>query len=197
VQVDVTVDGWGSPDLSTAFIRTLCEAGVRLHVFDPARGRSACAPKVLRRLHRKIVVVDGQVAFIGGINYSADHLADYGPEAKQDWSTEVRGPIVADIHRFAHAALAAGSRHSHHRHWWRWRRQARPAPEQLPQPGSARAVLVIARQRLAHHRHRAPVPGGDPQSARKRIVIANAYFFPGYRLLRDLRAPRAAASTCA
>src|SRR3954469_14032140 len=124
VHVDVTLDGWGSPDLSTTFIRTLCEAGVRLHVFDPGPRPFGLRPKVLRRLHRKIVVVDGQVAFIGGINYSADHLADYGPEAKQDWSAEVHGPIVADIHRFAHAALAAGSRHSHHRHWWRWRRQA-------------------------------------------------------------------------
>jgi cardiolipin synthase len=186
VQVDVTIDGWGSPDLSTQFIRTLCEAGVRLHVFDPGPRPFGLRPKVLRRLHRKIVVVDGQVAFIGGINYSADHLADYGPEAKQDWSTEVRGPIVADIHRFAHAALAAGSRHSHHRHWWRWRRQARPAPEQLPQAGSARAVLV-SRDNGSHttdieHQYRVAI-----RSARKRIIIANAYFFPGYRLLRDLR----------
>jgi cardiolipin synthase len=92
---------------------------VRLHVFDPGPRPSACGRKVLRRMHRKIVVVDGQVAFVGGINYSADHLADYGPEAKQDYAVEMRGPLVAEIHRFAHAALAAGSRHSHQRHWWR------------------------------------------------------------------------------
>jgi cardiolipin synthase len=186
VQVDVTIDGWGSPDLSTTFIRTLCEAGVRLHVFDPGPRPFGLRPKVLRRLHRKIVVVDGHIAFIGGINYSADHLADYGPEAKQDWSAEVRGPIVADIHRFAHAALAAGSRHSHHRHWWRLRREARPEREQLPQPGSARAVLV-SRDNGSHttdieHQYRVAI-----RAARKRIVIANAYFFPGYRLIRDLR----------
>jgi cardiolipin synthase len=186
VQVDITIDGWGSPDLSSHFIRTLCEAGVRMHVFDPGPRPFGLRPKVLRRLHRKIVVVDGQVAFIGGINYSADHLADYGPEGKLDWSTEVRGPIVADIHRFAHAALAAGSRHSHHRHWWRWRRQVRPTPEQVPHAGSARAVLV-SRDNGAHttdieHQYRVAI-----RAARRRIVIANAYFFPGYRLIRDLR----------
>jgi cardiolipin synthase len=127
VQVDVTIDGWGSPDLSTSSSARCARPACGCTCSIPARAVRP-APKVLRRLHRKIVVVDGQVAFIGGINYSADHLADYGPEAKQDWSAEVRGPIVADIHRFAHAALAAGSRHSHHRHWWRWRRQARPRP---------------------------------------------------------------------
>lgn len=35
VQVDLTIDGFGSPDLSPAFIGALCEAGVRVHVFDP------------------------------------------------------------------------------------------------------------------------------------------------------------------
>jgi cardiolipin synthase len=186
VQVDMTIDGWGSPDLSTGFVRTLCEAGVRLHVFDPGSLPFGLRPMALRRLHRKIVVVDGQVAFIGGINYSADHLADYGPEAKQDWSAEVRGPVVAEIHRFAHAALAAGSRRSPHRRWWRWRREARPPPEQLAPMGDARALLV-SRDNGSHasdieHQYRLAI-----RAARQRIVIANAYFFPGYRLIRDLR----------
>lgn len=186
VQVDVTIDGWGSPDLSEQFIRTLVEAGVRLHVFDPGPRPFGMRPNLLRRMHRKIVVVDGEVAFIGGINYSADHLADYGPEAKQDYSVEMRGPIVAELHRFVHAALAAGSRHTPARRWWRWRRQARHAPEELPRAGTARAALVT-RDNGFHtndiERHyRLAI-----RTARQRIVIANAYFFPGYRLIRDLR----------
>ncbi|TFZ01903.1 cardiolipin synthase ClsB [Ramlibacter humi] len=186
VQVDITVDGWGSPDLSPHFISTLCEAGARLHVFDPGPRPFGFRPKVLRRMHRKIVVVDGHIAFIGGINYSADHLGDYGPEAKQDYAAEVEGPIVAEIHRFAHAALAAGSRHNASRRWWRWRRQVRSAPGQLPRAGTARAMLVT-RDNGYHpsdieHQYRIAI-----RAARKRIVIANAYFFPGYRLIRDLR----------
>ena len=57
-----------------------------------SRRCSACALNVFRRMHRKIVVVDGERAFVGGINYSADHLVDFGPEAKQDYAVEVRGP---------------------------------------------------------------------------------------------------------
>jgi cardiolipin synthase len=61
-------------------------------------------------MHRKIVVIDRTIAFVGGINYAADHLADFGPTAKQDYSLEIGGPLVAEIHRFTHAALAQGQR---------------------------------------------------------------------------------------
>ena len=108
VQVDVTVDGFGSPDLSDRFIGTLREAGVRIHVFDPGKRFLGWRINMLRRMHRKIVVVDGAVAFVGGINYSADHLADFGPEAKQDYAVEIHGPLVAEIHRFTHTHAGAG-----------------------------------------------------------------------------------------
>ena len=139
-QVDITIDGWGSPDLSERFLGQLREAGVRVHSFDPGPRPFGYRPNLLRRMHRKIVVVDGQVAFVGGINYSADHLADYGPEAKQDYSVEIRGPLVAEIHRFTHAALAEGQRYQRaQRQWWRGRRQSRTTPETLPHHGEAEA----------------------------------------------------------
>jgi len=186
VQVDLTIDGWGSPDLSPDFINSLAAAGVRLHTFDPGPRPFGLRPKVLRRMHRKIVVIDGQRAFVGGINYSADHLADFGPQAKQDYAVEIRGPIVSTIHRFTHAALAGGMRHERARRWWRWRRYLRVQPAQRPPAGSALGMFVV-RDNLAHlddiERHyRMAI-----RAARDRVVIANAYFFPGYRLVRELR----------
>jgi cardiolipin synthase len=68
VQVDVTVDGFGSPDLSDRFTGTLSEAGVRIHVFDPGKRFMGWRINMLRRMHRKIVVVDSAVAFVGGLN---------------------------------------------------------------------------------------------------------------------------------
>jgi cardiolipin synthase A/B len=185
-QVDVTVDGFGSPDLSAHFLSTLAEAGVRLHVFDPRKRILRWRLNVFRRMHRKIVVVDGQVAFIGGINYSADHLGDYGPEAKQDYAVEVCGPLVAEIHRFSHAALAQGLRYQRPRHWWRWRRHLRVSPQDLPRAGSAAAMLVI-RDNGQHRNDIERAYRLAIRTARQRIVIANAYFFPSYRFIRDLR----------
>ena len=186
VQVDLTVDGFGSPDLSEPFIGSLLEAGVRMYVFDPGKRLLGQRLNVLRRMHRKIVVIDGTMAFVGGINYSADHLADFGPLAKQDYAVEIRGPLVAEIHRFTHAALAQGQRYQRQRSWWRWRKRLRAHPETLSQAGTAAAMFVV-RDNGEHfsdiERHyRIAI-----RAARQRIVIANAYFFPGYRVVKGLR----------
>ena len=186
VQVDVTIDGFGSPDLSREFISTLCAAGVRLHVFEPGKRIFGARVSLLRRMHRKIVVVDAEVAFVGGINYSADHLGDFGPEAKQDFSVEIRGPLVAEIHRFTHTALAVGHRHQRQRQWWRSRKQLRTTPQELPHAGSAETIFVTRdngdhRKDIERHYRIAM------RSARHRVIIANAYFFPGYRLIKEMR----------
>jgi cardiolipin synthase A/B len=186
-QVDITIDDWGSPDLSSRFLGALREAGVRVHAFNPGPRPFGLRPHLLRRMHRKIVVIDREVAFVGGINYSADHLQDFGPEAKQDYAVEIHGPLVAEIHRFCHTALAEGLRYAgHQRQWWRWRKRFRNSAEDLPPAGSAEATFVVRDNRrhmddIERH-YRVAI-----RSARKRIVIANAYFFPGYRFIKELR----------
>src|SRR3954451_10285565 len=143
-QVDITIDDWGSPDLSERFLGALRAAGVRVHSFNPGPRPFGLRPHLLRRMHRKIVVVDREVAFVGGINYSADHLKDYGPEGKQDYAVEIPGPLVAEIHRFTHSALAEGLRHAgHRRQWWRGRKQFRTTAKELPVAGSADAMFVV------------------------------------------------------
>lgn len=182
VQVDVLIDGFGSPDLSERFVSELAEAGVRLRVFDPQKPLLGIRANVLRRMHRKIVVVDGELAFVGGINYSADHLLDFGPEAKQDYSVQIRGPIVAQIHHFVRACAAEPR--GPQRRWF----ARRALPDALPQPtaGSAHAMFVT-RDNNAHRDDIERLYRLAIRSAKKRVVIANAYFFPGYRLLRELR----------
>jgi cardiolipin synthase len=137
-----------------------------------------------RRLHRKLIVVDGACAFVGGINFSAMQLADGDardgdrPLTKQDYAVEVRGPVVADVH-----ALAADTAYGRRRAFGR---RARRRPADGTPAGSMTAAFVARdnqRQRTAIERHyRLAIAG-----ARRRVIIANAYFLPGYRLLRALR----------
>jgi cardiolipin synthase len=187
-QVDVTIDGFGSPDLSKDFISALVQAGVRVHVFDPSTPVLGWRTNVLRRMHRKIVVVDGARAFVGGINYSADHLSDFGPQAKQDYSVEIEGPIVGTIHDFTHRALAAGQRNAQgvQAAPWHDRFMVRPAPDAAPAAGQAGAIFVTRDNRkhtndIERH-YRIAI-----RAARQRVIIANAYFFPGYRLIKEMR----------
>ncbi len=180
VAVDLMVDGYGSPDLGTNFVGGLIEAGVRVRIFDPGRRWFGTRLNIWRRMHRKIVVVDGRLGYVGGLNYSYDHLQASGDDAKQDYAVELEGPVVADIHRFARDAIAAND-HARHR-----RRRGAADDDAGGRAGGA-GVLFVTRDNTWHttdiesHYLRAI------RTAQKRIVIANAYFFPGYRIIRALR----------
>jgi cardiolipin synthase len=181
VRITVSLDGFGCGELSTEFLAALSSAGVRLQVFDPAPRHLGIRTNWFRRLHRKIVVVDGTIAFLGGINFSADHLADFGPEAKQDYSVEVQGPAVADIHHFA---LLQSGRPARAKYWWQHRRQRRAELAFNDHDGQVRLVY---RDNGEHPSDIEDVYLQVVRTARRRVVIANAYFFPGYRLLREIR----------
>lgn len=173
VRVEVVADGYGTADLPENFISSMTEAGVRFHSFDPQPRLAGMRTNLFRRLHRKILVIDGQRAFIGGINYSADHLGDFGPQAKQDYAVEVVGPVVAQVHASTCRMLA-------------------PVLENANQvePGSAAgsaSALLVERDNLRHRNDIEVCYLQAFREARQRIVVANAYFFPGYRLLRELR----------
>lgn len=174
VRIVVAVDGYGTADLQHEYVAALTREGVKIHVFDPSPRRFGMRTNLFRRLHRKLVVIDGQRAFVGGINYSADHLGDYGEMAKQDYAVEVVGPIVSDLHvamlRLLRPAVSESS-------------PAQPSREPV---GDAR-VMLLERD---NERHTTDIEDEHLrafESARKRVVIANAYFFPGYRVLRALR----------
>lgn len=184
VRIDIMVDGFGSPDLSDDYVLSLTRAGVKVRVFDPGPRLLGQRLNMMRRMHRKIIVIDGVRAFVGGINFSHDHLRTFGAKAKQDYAVEVVGPVVPQIHRFVLRAIAVGKQAPG---WFRRRvREYEPPDAQEEVRGSAE-VMFVSRDNRRHpediERHyRAAI-----RSARHRIVIANAYFFPGYRLIKEMR----------
>lgn len=174
VRVVIAVDGYGTADLQHEYVAALTREGVKIHVFDPSPRRLGMRTNLFRRLHRKIVVIDGECAFVGGINYSADHLGDYGEMAKQDYAVEVTGPVVADLHactlRLLRPALGEPS-------------PVRPSRT----PVGDMRVMLLERDNEGHTSDIEDEHLAAFESARRRLVVANAYFFPGYRVLRALR----------
>ncbi|MTD26749.1 cardiolipin synthase ClsB [Erwinia sorbitola] len=180
VKIEMMVDGYGSPDLSDEFVHSLTSLGVRFLYYDPRPLVLGMRTNLFRRLHRKIVVIDGVIAFVGGINYSAEHNVSFGPEAKQDYAVEVKGPIVGDIAHYVQQEM--GSEQKNHR-WW-GHRSHRPAKNSTP--GDAQALLVYR----DNDQHRDDIEQHYIEmlkNAKQDVIIANAYFFPGYRLLREMR----------
>ena len=180
VKVEVMVDGYGSPDLSDEFVQSLTEASVRFVYYDPRPLVMGMRTNVFRRLHRKIVVADDVIAFVGGINFSAEHNTSYGPQAKQDYAVEVKGPIVLDIARYVQQAI--GSQQVTRR-WWGARSQRMSVNSM---PGEAQ-VLLVYRDNDAHRDDIEQHYLDMLRKAKQDVIIANAYFFPGYRLLREMR----------
>jgi cardiolipin synthase len=175
VRVVVTVDDYGTSDLSSTFVSRMLAAGVHIQLFDPRPRFMGMRTNLFRRLHRKVVVIDGELAFIGGINYSVDHMSDTGLTAKQDYAVLVRGPVVVDIHKAAMQLLSDAVRAKF------------PAlPVSAKHAGSAR-MLLCQRDNQEHTTDIEEQYLLAIRNATQRITIANAYFFPSYRFLRELR----------
>jgi cardiolipin synthase len=177
VEVDVLADGFGSEPLGEDYRARMAQAGVRLHIYEPRRRLFGVRTNLFRRLHRKIVLIDGALAFVGGINFCCDQLLETGPKALQDYAVELRGSVVADIDDFVIRSRTAPNLPS---------RGREPASSEAAADGAAR-VRFVTRD---NHRHPTGIEReyrAAIRAAQREILIANAYFFPGYRLLRALR----------
>lgn len=185
VAVRLLVDGFGAADFVRALSGRARAAGVEVRVFVPPawwRPRR----RLLRRLHRKIVVIDERLAYVGGINVNDEPGFDavdgepIGP--RLDVAVQCEGPIVA--------AIADATR----RLWWivgvAHGRSGYGAPPRRVPPGRPRrrgvraAFVVRDNLRNRHSVERSYLRA--IARARREILIANAYFLPGRRFLRAL-----------
>ncbi len=101
LRVRVVVDGFGSRRALPGLRAVLEPAGVDLAVFRPLTGWwHWLQPRQLRRLHHKLAVVDGAVAWCGGINVIDDHLDQHHgwtDSPRLDYALRLRGPAVGPI----------------------------------------------------------------------------------------------------
>lgn len=97
VRVCFLYDSIGSFDLPQRYVSALLAGGVEIHPFATNR-RFVNRFQLNFRNHRKIVVVDGERAFIGGHNVGVEYLgANPRLSPWRDTHIEMRGPIVASV----------------------------------------------------------------------------------------------------
>jgi cardiolipin synthase A/B len=208
VYVHVVIDGFGSNATLPLIEPRLAAGGVAVAVFRPLhRWWSWLQPGQLRRLHHKLCVVDGDVAFVGGINIIDDRLdLHHGPTdtPRLDYAVQVRGPVVTAIE---HTSRAMWTRAMFGRDWreeiasivrnpepmtevrrllasLRSLARGKPAP-QLPLP-PVRAAFVVrdnVRQRRSIERSYVEAIG----KARERVDLVSPYFYPGRAFKRALQ----------
>ena len=91
VRVRAMIDAFGSRGLHKAFVPGLQAAGVEVQLFRPAESWLSLQRTRLRRLHRKIVLVDGRVAFVGGLNIIDDRTDNPTGARRLDYAVRVEG----------------------------------------------------------------------------------------------------------
>lgn len=210
VLVYLVMDGVGTPSIPFEWGARFDAAGVNWRIFLPLGRLGILIPNRWRRLHRKLCVVDGTVAFCGGINVLDDFYdPNYGilDAPRFDFAVSVTGPLVQAVHEATaqfwwRLQAARTARQSHFKAAWRALQQAvalslqaraassdtdndvgRLAPGVPAHDTNADLVLrdnVRNRSRI-ERRYRQAIG-----SAREEIIIANAYFVPGRKLRQGL-----------
>ena len=180
VSVHVLVDGFGSKGMFEQTRQLLSAANIEVLIFGPKTSPLTLRRKRLRRLHRKLVVVDARLAFIGGINIIDDMHTPRHTPPRYDYAVRIEGPLIASV-------LDETERLWHRVAWASLRRSAQRHPRVSAAPrGKQRAALVV-RDNLSHRSDIEEAYLAAIAEAREEIIIANAYFFPGARFRHALR----------
>ncbi|WEN41020.1 Cardiolipin synthase B [Thauera sp. GDN1] len=181
VAVKLMVDGFGGRPFVARILPRLRAAGVQVLIYRRELRPLSLRRHRLRRMHRKVVVIDGRVAFVGGINVVDDFDAGLLAHPRFDYAVRVEGPllepIVASAQRLWRLVAWASFR----------RRDSQPflAPPRVEPVGEIRAAFLV-RDNL-RYRHAIEDAYLDAiAGARDEIVLANAYFFPGRRFRQAL-----------
>ena len=188
VQVNLIHDGVGTFGTPKAFFTRLSDAGIKVLEFNPVNPLTAKAGwDVNQRDHRKILIVDGETAFLGGINISSVYSggsASRGSSAPKDakkrpWrdtDLQVSGPVVADLQKLFLET------------WEKQKGEALPARNYFPATTAKGTEVVRA-------------IGGAPDdpysliygtfisainAAESQILVTNAYFVPDPQLMDAL-----------
>ncbi|MES2975814.1 MAG: cardiolipin synthase ClsB [Pseudomonadota bacterium] len=198
VRVMLVVDGFGTGKLPAEWCRRFDEAGVQWRIYRLPGRFGLLVPSAWRRLHRKLCVVDGKMAFCGGINILDDfHDPNHGvlEFPRFDFAVQASGALVGEVEEAMNQIwlslqgvrrMKQGDISGALRSLRDGMKQAvaGPPPGRAPGPGT-RAALVL-RDNLRNRTRIEKTYRQAIGAAHREVVIANAYFVPGAKLRRAL-----------
>jgi len=175
VKVSVLIDGFGGGFFSSQAFHRLRREGV-----DAARFLHSLLPWKMAflnlRLHKKILTIDGTLAFIGGLNIGAENVLSKRPKAPVcDHHFKVRGEIVREIEREFDDD-------------WQFATGIAPAMSPIPDGSfSGKVARAISSGPDQETDHLVLVLLSAINSARQSIRVATPYFLPDEQIITALR----------
>jgi cardiolipin synthase len=181
------IDGFGSNSLPKTMIDYLKEAGVMVLKFRPKISPWTFRRRRLRRLHRKVVVIDRKLAFVGGINIIDDMDLPDQDFPRFDYAVSVEGPLVKEIHDSCRRLWLRVIRSRRlYLTWDRNKHKVTAAPP--PQPAGHMRATFLVRDNFRHRRDIENAYINAISQAKTEIILANAYFLPGLNFRHALLA---------
>lgn len=181
VIVHLLIDGFGSFSLAKRVIEQMLSAGVQVLIYRKEFLSFRFMHYRLRRMHRKLAVIDAEVAFVGGINIIDDR---YEPDAltpRLDYAVQIVGPLLEKIHAAARYLWMLVAWVHFKKRW-----ASNPGPKYSRSfAGNQRAALVI-RDNLRNRRSIERCYLKAIAGANSEVIIANAYFLPGKKFRQAL-----------
>jgi cardiolipin synthase A/B len=179
VRVRLMIDGIGSREYVKAHAARLRVAGVEVLIYRRDKALLRLARSRMRRSHRKVQIIDGRVAFIGGINIVSDFAPPNRDVAQYDYAVRIEGPLVNEIAANASKLWRTVALSSFQR---KGKNVDVPPVSVATGAGSACAAFVF-RDNFRHRRDIERAYLRAVMQAKEEIILACAYFFPG-RLFR-------------
>lgn len=198
VMVNVLFDGFGCKDLSAGFVKELEKAGVKVMFYRPKISPWTLKKSRLRRMHRKVVVIDGTIGFVGGINIIDDYNVPDNTPPRIDYAVRVEGKLLPAMlssvnklwRRISITHLQANNLANNLK-----ATQAKPSTpvslqEKIASPSKKHSVnaAFILRDNVLNRRSIENAYLTAIAQAQTEIIIANAYFVPGRRFRKALLA---------
>lgn len=182
VRVRGLFDAYGAAGLGIALRERMQTAGVQLRWYNPVRWRRGI--RNFHRDHRKLLLVDQRLAYVGGTGSTDEFwLPDEPRSPWHEAMVEIEGPLVGDWQQlFEQLWLARFS----------WRPSYQPIPLSLPEyPPAGVGLGRVAYADAAQHRDILLSLLRALKGAKQRVWLATPYFLPTWKIRRALR--RAAA----
>ena len=187
VEVNVIYDSYGSSDTPQAFFDRLKQAGVSVVQFNPINPLAVKKSYSLNdRDHRKILVVDGATAIVGGVNLSTTYQSNplgksTAPDGKsleywRDTDLEIEGPVVAQLQTLFLE------------HWTQQKGPAISVADffpAVPPMGSGVMRIIGSTPNNAIPRYYVTLLSSI-RNAEKRVYLSAAYFVPTHQEMEDL-----------
>jgi cardiolipin synthase len=188
VAVHLLLDGFGSAELPQEWVDELREAGVEVQWFrreitlfftlSRSRKRRIC------RMHRKMAVVDGGVAFVSGINIVNDIPDNKDFDAPRlDYAVRVEGPLAQQVQEETGQLWEKIKWVTLRKRIGRWRARMHRSRKQA----DTASVQLLMRDSLRHRRDIEHAYLQAIAQAQREVIIANAYFLPGHALRQALK----------